>query len=65
MSVTVNTSGHLHDDFLRLLFLHAHREAGPLTGELPEVLCLDSVENYLENYQFLFSKSDPYFNLKP
>ena len=46
MSVDVNTSGHLHDDFLRLLFLHAHREAGPLTGELSEVR-LDSVENYL------------------
>ncbi len=42
MSVDVNTSGHLHDDFLRLLFLHAHREAGPLTGELPGVLCLES-----------------------
>jgi len=25
-----------HDDFLRLLFLHAHREASALAGELPE-----------------------------
>ena len=27
MSVAVNTSGRLYDDFLRLQFLHAHREA--------------------------------------
>ena len=26
----------MHDDFLRLLFLHAHREASALAGELPE-----------------------------
>ena len=34
LSVTVNTSGHVYDDFLRLLFLHVHREAGILTGQL-------------------------------
>jgi hypothetical protein len=26
MSVAVDTSDHIYDDFLRLLFLHAHRE---------------------------------------
>ena len=36
LPVSVNTSGHIYEDFVRLLFLHAHREASILTGELPE-----------------------------
>jgi hypothetical protein len=36
MPVSVDTSGRMYDDFIRLLFLHAHREASPLTNELPE-----------------------------
>jgi hypothetical protein len=36
MPVAVNTSGLVHDDFVRLLFLNVHREASILTGELPE-----------------------------
>ena len=36
MTVAGNTSGRLYDDFLRLLFLHAHRDASALAGELPE-----------------------------
>jgi hypothetical protein len=36
LSVTVNTQGHLYDDFVRLIFLHAHREGSILAGELPE-----------------------------
>jgi hypothetical protein len=36
MSVTVDTSGRIYDDFSRLLFLHARREASALTNELPE-----------------------------
>ena len=36
LSVTVSTSGHVYDDFVRLLFLHAHREGSILAGELPE-----------------------------
>ena len=32
----MDTSGRLYDDFLRLLFLHAHREASALADELPE-----------------------------
>ena len=31
-----NTSGRLYDDFIHLLFLHAHREASALANELPE-----------------------------
>ena len=34
MSLVVNTSGRLYHDCLRLLFLHAHREASALAGQL-------------------------------
>ena len=37
LPITVNTSGHVYEDFARLLFLHKHREASILAGELPEV----------------------------
>ena len=36
MPLVVDTPGRLYDDFIRLLFLHAHREASALTNELPE-----------------------------
>ena len=36
MPVSVDTSGRIYDDFLRLLFLHAHREASALPNEIPE-----------------------------
>ncbi len=36
MTLAVDTSGRIDDDFLRLLFLHTHREASGLTNELPE-----------------------------
>ena len=36
MTVTVDTSGRIYDDFSRLLLLHAHREASALDNELPE-----------------------------
>ena len=36
MSVAVDTSGRIYDDFLRLLFLHAHREASALANDIPE-----------------------------
>jgi hypothetical protein len=36
MPLPVDTSSRVHDDFNRLLFLHAHREASALTNELPE-----------------------------
>ena len=34
--VAVDTSGRIYDDFLRLLFLDAHREASALANEIPE-----------------------------
>jgi hypothetical protein len=36
MSVAVDTSDRIYDDFLRLLFLHAHREASGLANDIPE-----------------------------
>ena len=36
MPVVVDTGGRIYDDFSRLLFLHAHREASALANELPE-----------------------------
>ncbi len=36
MPVAVDTSDLIYDDFLRLLFLHAHREASALANDIPE-----------------------------
>ena len=36
LPLVVNTSGRLYEDFIRLLFLHAHREASALAQTLPE-----------------------------
>jgi hypothetical protein len=36
MSVVVDTSDRIYDDFLRLLFLNAHREASALANDIPE-----------------------------
>ncbi len=36
LPITVSTSGRVYEDFPRLLFLHSHREASILAGELPE-----------------------------
>jgi hypothetical protein len=33
--LAVDTSGHMYDDFIRLLFLHTNREASALVNELP------------------------------
>jgi hypothetical protein len=35
MPVAVDTSARIYDDFLRLLFLHTHREASALTNDIP------------------------------
>ena len=51
--VAVNISGRVYDDFFRLIFLHAHREASVLTGELPE-----------ESDQFRFLSAVFFANLK-
>jgi hypothetical protein len=36
VSGSVDTSDRIYDDFLRLLFLHTHREASVLTNDIPE-----------------------------
>jgi hypothetical protein len=52
-SLPVDTSGHPYDDFIRLLFLHAHREASALANELLE-----------ESDQFRFLRAACLVNLK-
>ena len=51
--MTVDTSDRIYDDFNRLLFLHAHREASTLTNELLE-----------ESDQFRFLRATYIVNLK-
>ncbi|MCG3769725.1 MAG: hypothetical protein JW384_00855 [Nitrosomonadaceae bacterium] len=53
MPVAVDTSGRIYDDFSRLLFLHAHREASALANELQE-----------ESEQFRFLRAACYANIK-
>ncbi len=53
LSIVVSTSGHVYEDFERLLFLHSHRETSILTGELPE-----------ESEQFRFFRASRLGNLK-
>jgi hypothetical protein len=53
LPLAVDTSGRLHDDFISLLFLHAHGEASALANELPE-----------ESDQFLFLCTACLANLK-
>ena len=51
--LVVDTTGHLHDEFIRLLFLHDHREASALANELSE-----------ESDQFRFLRASRFANLK-
>ena len=53
MSVAVDTSGRIYDDFLRLLFLHTHRETSDLVNDIPE-----------ESGQFRFLHADCFVNIK-
>ena len=53
LSVTVDTSGGLYDDFVRLIFLHAHLETTPLANKLLE-----------ESDQFRFLRATCLGNLK-
>jgi hypothetical protein len=53
LSISVNTSGHVYEDFARLIFLHTHREPSILAGELPE-----------ESEQFRFLRASRWSNLK-
>ena len=51
--LAVDTTGRLYDEFIRLLFLHTHREASALANELPE-----------ESDQFRFLRASCFANLK-
>jgi hypothetical protein len=53
LPAAVDTTGRLYDDFSRLLFLHAHREASALATEIPE-----------ESGQFRFLRAACYANIK-
>ena len=53
MPVAVDTSGRIYDDFLRLLFLHTHREASALSNEIPQ-----------ESGHFRFLRADCLDNIK-
>jgi hypothetical protein len=53
LPIAVSTSGRVYEDFTRLLFLHAHREASILAGELPE-----------ESEQFRFLRASRLADLK-
>jgi hypothetical protein len=53
LPVAVSTSGHVYEDFTRMFFLHAYREASILTGELPE-----------ESEQFRFLRASRLANLE-
>ena len=53
MTVPVDTGGRIYDDFSRLLFLDAHREASALSNELPE-----------ESDQFRFLRASCLSNIK-
>ena len=55
LTVSVKTSGHIYEDFVRPLFLNTYREVSILTGELPEEsdqfrflrdVCLTTHESY-------------------
>jgi hypothetical protein len=53
MPVAVDTTGRIYEDFSRLLFLHAHREASALDNEIPE-----------ESEQFRFLRAACFANIK-
>ncbi len=53
LPAAADTTGRVYDDFSRLLFLNAHREASALTNEIPE-----------ESGQFRFLRAAHYANIK-
>jgi hypothetical protein len=53
MSVPVDTTGRIYEDFSRLLFLYAHREVSVLVNEIPE-----------ESEQFRFLRAACFANIK-
>ncbi len=65
LSIVVNTSGHVYDDdFVRLFFLHVHREASALAGELTvftksdrfRFLCTAYLSNLMGSVCLILSK---------
>ncbi len=53
MTVAVDTTGRIYEDFSRLLFLHDHREVSTLANEIPE-----------ESEQFRFLRTACFANIK-
>ncbi len=53
LPAAADTTGRVYDDFSRLLFLHAHREASALANEIPE-----------ESGQCRFLRESRYDNIK-
>jgi hypothetical protein len=53
LTVVVDTSGRIYDDFSRLLFLYGNRETSALTNEIPE-----------ESDQFRLLHTDCYVNIE-
>jgi hypothetical protein len=53
MPVEVDTADRIYEDFIRLLFLHSHREASVVANELPE-----------ESDQFRFLRAACFANIK-
>jgi len=51
--LAVDTTGRMYDEFIRLLFLHPHREISVLTNDFPE-----------ESDQFHFLRDSCFTNLK-
>ncbi len=57
--VAVDTSGRIYDDFLRLIFLHSHREGSSLANDIPEEsghfrflrdVCLGNIKGSVDCY---------------
>ena len=55
--LAVDTTGRMYDEFIRLLFLHAHREASALVNELAEE------SDQFRFFVFRVSLSRTYWNL--
>ena len=60
MPVAVDTSGRIYDDFLRLLFLHAHREASDLPNDIPEESGHFRLDNIKGSVGLILAKGFPY-----
>ena len=57
MSLAVDTSGLVYDDFNRLLFLHAHREASVLVNDLSEESGTTCLANLKGSVGLILAKS--------